>query len=105
MNEQRLRAGVLLEREATLGLEEFAVACGAPAVWIVEIVQAGVLAAREGEPQAWRFDSPDLARAHRLRRLQQDFEADLELAALVLDLTDEIARLRTRLKRAGLDPG
>jgi chaperone modulatory protein CbpM len=37
-------------------------------------------------------------------RLQRDFEATLPSVAVMLDLLDEIDRLRARLRRAGLEP-
>jgi len=36
-------------------------------------------------------------------RLQRDFDASLDAAAVMLDLLDQIEQLRARLKRAGLD--
>lgn len=105
MNEQRNVAGAIEVRESTLTLEEFAVACGAEVAWVVEIVEAGLVAPRQGAREAWRFDSPDLARARRAWSLRRDFDADLELAGLVLDLVDEVERLRLRLRRAGFDSG
>ena len=52
----------------------------------------------------WRFGGVELARARRIRRLQRDFEANLQSVAVMLDLMDEIDRLRAVLQRAGL-PG
>jgi chaperone modulatory protein CbpM len=48
-----------------------------------------------------RFRSGDLVRARRLRSLEQAFDANEDIAALVLDLGDEIHRLRTRLRVIG----
>jgi chaperone modulatory protein CbpM len=38
-----------------------------------------------------------------MARLERDFDAVPELAALVADLVDEIETLRARLRRVGLD--
>eukprot|EP01133_Synstelium_polycarpum_P006666 gene6667-7749_t len=46
---------------------------------------------------AWRFTSLDLVRARRLREIESVFDANAELAALVVDLSEEVARLRRRL--------
>ena len=43
-----------------------------------------------------------LQRVRCMVRLERDFDAVPELAALVADLQDEIERLRARLRRAGL---
>jgi chaperone modulatory protein CbpM len=95
--------GIVLDQESALTLEELAAACAASDEWVVELVQVGVLYAPGGEPAEWRFSGRDLARARRVRKLQSDFEANLELAALVLDFMDEVERLRVRLRRAGFD--
>lgn len=67
---------------------------GGPAAWNSGIITGS---------SAWRFSSIDLTRARRALRLQRDFDADPELAGLVLDLLDEIDRLRALLKRAGVE--
>jgi hypothetical protein len=38
----------------------------------------------------------------RIRRLQRDFEANLQSVAVMLDLIDEIERLRAHLQRSGI---
>jgi chaperone modulatory protein CbpM len=94
-------SGVLLE-EVALSLEELARAVDVEPEWVVRHVQAGVLG---GEPSvqvtSWRFRSGDLDRARRLLRLERDFDANEDLAALVIDLGDEIRRLRARLRVLG----
>jgi chaperone modulatory protein CbpM len=51
----------------------------------------------------WRFRSQDLLRARRLLRVERDFDANEDVAALVVDLGDEVRRLRARLHALGLD--
>ncbi len=90
--------------EVTLDLDELAQACAVESVWIVERVEAGLLGAlNQQQPTAWRFSSAELVRARRLAALERDFDANPELAALVADLIEEVARLKGRLKAAGLD--
>jgi chaperone modulatory protein CbpM len=89
--------GVLID-EVALEVEELARACRVEPDWVVRHVQAGVL----GEPASPRFRSGDLARARRLLELERHFDADEELAALVIDLADEVRRLRARLRALGL---
>jgi chaperone modulatory protein CbpM len=89
--------GVLID-EVTLEVEELARACRVEPDWVVRHVQAGVL----GEAASPRFRSSDLARARRLLELERHFDADEELAALVIDLADEVRRLRARLRALGL---
>ena len=63
----------------------------------------GVLEPQGRDISGWRFRAADLTCARRVARLQRDFEASLDAAAVMLDLLDQIERLRARLKRAGLD--
>lgn len=98
-------SGVLLD-DVALTLDELALACQVEPDWVIRHVQAGVL----GEDGSFdtvtalttiRFRSGDLVRARRLRSLEQAFDANEDIAALVLDLGDEIHRLRTRLRVIG----
>ncbi|TSE18439.1 hypothetical protein Talka_02185 [Tepidimonas alkaliphilus] len=52
-------------------------------------------------PAGEGFDAAALRRVRRLAWLQRHFDADPELAALVVDLEEEIERLRARLRRLG----
>ena len=94
-------SGVLLD-DIALTLDELACACNVEPDWVVRHVEAGVLGDVTVEVKQWRFRSKDLARARRLLHLERDFDANEELAALVLDLADEIRRLRGRLQELGL---
>ncbi|MET3134697.1 chaperone modulatory protein CbpM [Oxalobacteraceae bacterium GrIS 1.11] len=95
--------GVALE-DAALTVEELARACAVEPDWVVQRVQTGILLG-EGETPAtaWRFTSIDLVRARRLREIERVFDANDELAALVVDLTEEVRRLKARLGAAGLE--
>lgn len=96
--------GVLLD-DAALDLHELARACGVEPDWVVRHVSDGLLGADdivalgldEAARAQWRFRSDDLQRARRLVSLERDLDANDEIAALVLDLADEVRRLRTRL--------
>ncbi|KQV78598.1 hypothetical protein ASD15_22620 [Massilia sp. Root351] len=107
--------GELLD-EAALTLEELARACAVEPDWVVRHVSSGALlcsvtaapivvdaagAATAAPPHAWRFASGELRRALHLLRVERDFEADEELAALVVDLCEEVRRLKSRLHSAG----
>jgi chaperone modulatory protein CbpM len=104
MQEREPLSGVLLD-EAALSLEELARACQVEPDWVVRHVQAGVLAGDLEVVQvtSWRFRSGDLARARRLLSIERDFDANEQLAALVIDLGDEVRRLRTRMHALGID--
>jgi chaperone modulatory protein CbpM len=89
--------------EAFLTLDELCRATEVGPDWVAERVQAGLLASRQSEGAAWRFDTVALQRVRCMVRLERDFDAVPELAALVADLQAEIQRLRARLARAGFD--
>lgn len=96
-------SGVLLD-EAALTLEELARAVHVEPDWVVRHVQAGVLGGELSvQVTTWRFRSRDLDRARRLLRVERDFEANEELAALVADLGEEVRRLRSRLRVLGYE--
>ncbi|MGH8508103.1 MAG: chaperone modulator CbpM [Gammaproteobacteria bacterium] len=97
--------GILVSEQGALSLEEMAEACGAEATWIVELVEAGVLSPEGPDETTWRFGALDVRRARRLARVSRDFGASTEAAAVILDLLDEIERLRACLIRAGVDQG
>lgn len=89
--------------EAALSVEELARACAVEPDWVVQHVRTGVLGpGATARAELWRFTSADLGRARRLAEVERAFEADPDLAALVVDLADEVRRLRARLRVSGL---
>ena len=101
--EQDILTGSVIGDEGVLSIEELARACRAEAQWVIELVAVGVLEPQGTETSRWRFRAADLTCARRVARLQRDFDASLDAAAVMLDLLDQIEQLRARLKRAGLD--
>ena len=71
--------------------------------WVIELVTVGLLEPQGTETTRWRFRAADLNCARRVARLQRDFDASLDAAAVMLDLLGQIEQLRARLKPAGLD--
>lgn len=103
MSQSNYLTGVLLD-EAALNIEELARACGVDPDWVAQHVEAGILGGEASMHLAsWRFHSHDLSRARRLLDMERDFDADEELAALVVDLSDEVRRLRARLRALGAE--
>jgi len=95
----------MLLDEAHIGVDEVAGNCAVEFAWVVEYVRAGVLLENaEGDPARWSFTSRDLIRARRLRDVTHQFDANPELAGLVVDMVEELDRLRVRLRREGLLP-
>ncbi len=73
---------------------------GVTEVWVLRRMEDGLLRP-EGLPaeQALRFDAGDLHRVVRMASLERDFDAVPELASLVIDLEQELTRLRMKLRR------
>lgn len=84
-----------------LETDAFARACGVDAEFVTLLVEEELV-----RPLAtpWRFGGAELARVRRIRRLQRDFDCNLQSVAVMLDLLDEIERLRGALRREGLAP-
>ena len=102
MQQDDILTGVVLD-EVALTVEDLARACAVESQWVVERVEAGLLGSASVKSVELRFASADLARARRLAALERDFDANQELAALVVDLIEEVARLRGRLRAVGLE--
>ena len=95
---------VVIDDDAALTLEELAQACAVEPHWVVARVRTGILLddSGEGDSTAWRFTSADLVRARRLCQIERAFDANDDVAALVVDLSEEIRRLRGKLSAAGV---
>jgi len=91
----------IVEEDVHLSLVELCRACRAPEeqvrVWVVE----GVLEPIGASPQEWQFKGPSLRRARLALTLTRELEINPPGVALALDLMDEIAALRAKLRRAG----
>ena len=87
---------VLIDEE-TLDLQELASACAVPPTWVVERVEAGLLACSSSEG-GMRFASAHLVRARRMVTTERCFDANQELAALVADLIEEVEQLRRQVQ-------
>ena len=97
MDHIQIQAAEVLD-QAAFTAEELARACGVDTVWVRERVEAGVLQVNQ-ETGEWRFDSTTLVRARRVRSFEARFDADPQLAALTVDLIEEVQQLRERLRR------
>ena len=86
-----------------LTVEQLARACGAHVDWVRQLAEAGILQPPQGRPPTtWLFYSEDLLQALEARRLQRDFDANLDATALMLDMGREIRRLRALLAAHGV---
>jgi chaperone modulatory protein CbpM len=99
MTRDEILIGVLVDDDA-LSVDELARACACEPHWILERIEAGVLECTVVPTGERRFASAELVRARRLLALERNFDADAELAALTVDLIEEVESLRRRLRAA-----
>jgi chaperone modulatory protein CbpM len=87
-----------------LTMRELARAVGADDQWVLRLVEVEILHvdAPEQPPERWHFRSADLQRALAARRLERDFGANLDTAALILDMQAELQRLRALMGAHGV---
>jgi chaperone modulatory protein CbpM len=95
--------GTVVEEDVHLTLVELCQACNAEEEYVLGWISEGLLEPVGESPQDWRFSGDSLRRARLALRLSRDLEIDPAGVALALDLLDEIATLRTRLQRAGIE--
>lgn len=91
----------ILDDQTELTLNDLCRACAVHAERIIELVDVGVLEPRGREPARWVFVGDSLHRARKALRLQRDLGIGLAGAALALELLDEIASLRARIRAMG----
>ena len=90
--------GLILDEEETLTLEELSRACAMHNEWVITLVEEGVLEPTGRGLTNWRFPGSCLRRVRIAARLQRDLEINLAGVAMVLELLDEIEKLRKRLR-------
>jgi chaperone modulatory protein CbpM len=98
------KVDAVLIDEQTLDLHELASACAVPPTWVVERVEAGLLACCSTNVGEMRFASAHLIRARRMVTTERRFDANQELAALVADLIEEIEQLRRQIQAKAKRP-
>ena len=89
---------------APLTVRELARAVGAEDQWVLRLVEVEILQvdAPAEPPERWHFRSADLQRALAARRLERDFGANLDTAALILQLQSELRHARALLGAHGI---
>ena len=99
-----MRAVTTYIESAPLTVRELARAVGAEDQWVVRLVEVEILHVEtpDDPPERWHFRSADLQRALAARRLERDFGANLDTAALILDLQSELRRLHSLVHARGV---
>ena len=88
----------LVDHEAPITLDELARFCEPQTDWGLSLVDQGVVPATKAPVSGqWVFTSVSVVRARDVARLQRDLEVNLDAAALMVDLMQEVRHLRGRL--------
>ena len=97
MNNNNVQEGILLDEAMELTLSQLARSCATNAEWLIQLVEEGILVPSGRQQSQWRFSGICIHRVHRVQRLQRDLRVNLPGSALVLDMLEEVERLRRRL--------
>lgn len=90
--------------EDAFDLMALASACRQSPDWVRLRVETGILQIDTRGPE-WRFSSQSFVRARRIAHLEATFDADPQLAALTVDLIEEVGHLRRQLLHGQTLPG
>ncbi|RAI68556.1 chaperone modulatory protein CbpM [Pseudomonas fluorescens] len=77
-----------------LDMAEFCEATELSDVYVIEIVEHGILEPQGAQPKDWRFNDYELTLARRAAKLRRDLDLEWEGVALALDLLEEVQQLR-----------
>jgi chaperone modulatory protein CbpM len=77
-----------------LDMAEFCEATDLSDVYVIEIVEHGILEPQGTAPRDWLFNDYELAVAKRAAKLRRELELEWEGVALALDLLEEVQQLR-----------
>ena len=99
-----ITSATVVGKSQPLSADDLARACGAEVEWVARLVEVGIVTSSGSGPAEWRFYSVDLQRALHARRLEHDFGAGLDAVALILDLSQEVRRLKAQLRALGALP-
>ena len=91
--------GDIVENETRLSLQQLCDTCSVETEYIITLVNQGCIEPVGVEQSHWRFSGISIRRVQKAKRLQQDLGINPAGVALVIDLIDEIERLRCKLNR------
>jgi chaperone modulatory protein CbpM len=91
--------GTILEEEVVLSLAELCRASRLSAERVIELADEGIIEPIGRNPASWSFRGANLRRIRCAERLRHDLGVNTAGVALVLELLDELDRLRAHLER------
>lgn len=85
---------MVVEDEIQMSLLELCHAADTNILLVTEWVLEGIIIPNGSSPEEWVFSGDSLNRAKKAMRLTQDLEINASGVAMVIELLDEISRLR-----------
>ena len=104
MKSVTIYSAVMVDDSAPLSVHEMACLCEQQIDWVVTLVREGFVGVErdviiaETPSDLWVFASAAAARARQIARTQRDFDVNLDAAALMVDLVEEVRQLRAQLE-------
>lgn len=96
--QMQMVASCIVEKEVHWSTTELCHATNTETEHVIAWVYEGILSPQGDAPESWRFSGDALKRAKKALRLSRDLEINTPGVAMVLDLLDEIAKLKNNAK-------
>lgn len=93
----------IIDEHMNFDLIHFADSCGQPTEWVLQLLEYDILPTRAIHTEEHIFLGEDLSRARQAYRLQRDFDASFSAVAMMLDLIDEVQKLRKQIRHANFE--
>jgi len=89
---------ISIETEPEVTFEELCEAFDLTPHFVEELIEYGAIEPRGFSRNNWRFNSYQLRRLHRIKRLYEELELDLQGALVAADLMEQIENLRFQVE-------
>lgn len=93
----------LLDEGIEISVSELTELCDTTLAEIADMIAEGIVTPVGGEPGGWRFSGLSVVRVRTALRLEAELGLNRPGVALALELLDELAALRRRLRELGVD--
>ena len=90
--------GVILDRNLKLTLTEICRLCSVSPDEIYEMVDEGILEPKGASANNWQFHGYELKKIQITLRLRRDLQVNLPGAAVIVNLLDEIDKLKRQVR-------
>lgn len=97
MEKKELLVIIDYSQETLLSLPELCEVCGISSQYVYDLMAFDIIHPSGETPDQWTFNLSQLSRIKTALRLQRDLEINLAGIALILDLMEEIKKLREQV--------